>query len=587
MQELVESVPACWPQIEESFAWTARVEEDVIGPPGCGKTSFLLNAVRDTARAYGADRIMVVSLTKSAIRTVVGRILGGKVDLDLEMVGTLHSMGFRALGVRLEQMTTAHWDEWNTDFAAKFPQFHLSTPKWNAGQLDVDVPEDPLLDEGDALHNLMNILRAQRTPREDWPPDVHRFARLWDRWKLQNDYFDFTDLLEIPYHDVDHAPGDPLAIFADEVQDFTPLGLLLLRKWGANAMKLVLVGDEDQALYTFAGSLPGALVNPYAHRVRVLEQSYRVPRRVKDAAIKIISRVPNRREVTYYARREGGDPDAPEVEGKVYRLDDATIRDPTLAIRVIERTLDKGKDAMIMTTCGYMLNTIIAELKAQGIPFHNPYRRSQINWNPLFRDPERSGVAGVDRLLAYLRPNPTAWDTEARWWTVGELEIWIDLLKSSAFMDKDDKRRVLDYLDDIPNEHEILEPDFLLTFLAEEDYDAIMQGDLGWLEERMLAKYAKSLAYPLTIIKKRGMRTLWEAVETKAGPRVVVGTGHSLKGTGAHTVLVFPDLSAAGYREWENPATQAPLRRLVYVMFTRTVEELYLCGPSSARAIGW
>ena len=45
--------------------------------------------------------------------------------------------------------------------------------------------------------------------------------------------------------------------------------------------------------------------------------------------------------------------------------------------------LERGKNVMFLTSCGYMLRPIIAVLRKHGIPFHNPYRKSNGFWNPL------------------------------------------------------------------------------------------------------------------------------------------------------------------------------------------------------------
>ena len=72
----------------------------VHGPPGTGKTYFLQQKVAQSVDEYGADKVLVCSLTKTA----AGEILARGVDLPKGQVGTLHSICFRALGVTKDLM---------------------------------------------------------------------------------------------------------------------------------------------------------------------------------------------------------------------------------------------------------------------------------------------------------------------------------------------------------------------------------------------------------------------------------------------------------------------------------------------------
>jgi superfamily I DNA/RNA helicase len=52
------------------------------------------------------------------------------------------------------------------------------------------------------------------------------------------------------------APGKPAVIIADEAQDLNPMQLTLIRKWSKQAEYLVLAGDDDQTIYSWAGASP-------------------------------------------------------------------------------------------------------------------------------------------------------------------------------------------------------------------------------------------------------------------------------------------------------------------------------------------
>ena len=80
-----------------------------IGPPGCGKTTWLS---RQVERAYEKSRnITVISLTRSSAAEVAGR----ELPIPDRQVGTLHSQCFRALrGAEIAE-TPKHADVWNKE----------------------------------------------------------------------------------------------------------------------------------------------------------------------------------------------------------------------------------------------------------------------------------------------------------------------------------------------------------------------------------------------------------------------------------------------------------------------------------------
>lgn len=209
----------------------------IFGPPGTGKTTFLSGSVKNTALMRGGDNVLVASFTVTAAAELKGRGL----PLPKSQIGTLHSLAYRALDrppVADEQM-----DDWNTHHPA---YARTASRKANA---DDGAPLEAGMSgatEGDALASALDALRARRVPREEWPRDVASFAEKWEDWKRSNGLIDFTDMIEFAVQDVSTAPGAPDVGFFDEVQDFTPLELSLIRSWGQHMERVILAGDDDQ-----------------------------------------------------------------------------------------------------------------------------------------------------------------------------------------------------------------------------------------------------------------------------------------------------------------------------------------------------
>ena len=522
----------------------AEWEHRIFGPPGCGKTTWLS---RQVARATRADKTpMICSLTRTAAAEVAGRDL----PIPPSYVGTLHSHCYQALGAQPIAEQKIHLEDWNETY----PVFALST-----GTSDRNVDEDNLDPttgtEGDELMRAYQIHRARMDPQ--LPPRIAAFANTWTHWKHDNGLIDFTDMIEIALRDCDHAPTMPDVLFVDEAQDLDHLQMTLIRKWGKAAGQLIVVGDPDQNIYRWRGSDPTAFTEPAIapSNEHTLAQSYRVPRKVHEQAVAWINNVANRRPVVYRPRDADGD----------CHHSTATFLYPEPALDDAMEHLSDGKTVMFLTTCSYMLDNIITLLRKEGIPFHNPHRRSNGAWNPFQK--RRNQTTAADRLLAFLHMS------EEGYWAPDHIQHWTDAVHVAGVLPRKGRQLIKD-LKDLPDRGPLLW-DTIHTLLTPEAVDAGLSGDLDWYEEHLLTSRKGPSSFPLNVVRRRGPDTL------KATPQVVVGTIHSVKGSEADVVYLFPDMSRPGMQEWlGNDDTQSAVYRLFYVGMTRARETLVLCRRS-------
>jgi superfamily I DNA/RNA helicase len=515
----------------------------VFGPPGAGKTTYTSRQIGNAVEKYGTNSVIVASFTKTAAAELAGRDL----PINREQIGTLHAHCYRVLGrpKLAETMVT----EWNADF----PEFALSGQNASMDEAAVDVAYGT---DADTYFQWYQVYRAKQMPRELWPVQIRAFAAKWEGWKESTQTIDFTDLIEVSLRDIVRAPGNPQIGFFDEVQDFTPLELALIRKWSEHMDQVVLVGDDDQCLYSFKGSSPDAFLNPPIpdEQKRVLSQSYRVPRAVQEIAQRWIEQVSLREPKEYKPR---------DVDGRVRVLHNGSFNNPELLLQDAEQYLINGKTVMFLSTCSYMLDPMKAVLRRDGIPFHNPFRRSRGDWNPL--TPGR-GTSSADRLLAFLRMDESTWGDQARVWAPVDVQKWSEVIKTHGTM-KRGARDVLDGLTDTLDAEGVI--NVLAEWMNEDALMSAMTMDLDWFERNLLAAKATLRAKPL----------------------VMLGTIHSVKGGEADVVYLMPDLSVAGMREWSGAAEQKDaVVRQMYVGLTRCKEELVICQPGSPYYVnlaGW
>lgn len=523
----------------------------------CGKTTYLKRQVERALDKYLPADIVVASFTKAAAHEVARRIA-----LPESNVGTIHALCYRIMG----GPTIAEGKA--AEFNAQCPA-HLRLS--GAASVDLDEPQEggEVATDADRAFLRVQALRAQlKDPAEDHDPIVRGLYAAWTEWKHEQNYHDFTDLLA---HCLDvgaQLPGDPRLLFVDETQDCSPLELALIRSWATHVDRLITVGDPWQCIYGFKGSDPHNFLTPALPKenTKVLAQSYRVPRVVHAAATKWIS------QSSYYEHFDYAPRDA---EGALEYRPNITLKNPAPVIGEINRELDAGRSVMVLATCGYFLSPLLARMRAEGIPFHNPYRKKKGHWNPMRGGPER--------MQAFLKGSAA----QGAQWTERELRRWAEILdaKTHGIFERGAKKRIAGLKRNEPIDPNILYELFdhaaikeILDTLDRDAKDAGM-----WLYEHALKTRQPQLAYALALLSRGGAPALSEA------PRVCVGTVHSVKGGEADTVFLFPDLSPSGYMEWAGHTQESrdAVRRLFYVGMTRARERLYLCGAGVPSAVRW
>jgi DNA helicase-2/ATP-dependent DNA helicase PcrA len=536
-------------------------EYRILGPPGCGKTTNTARQVRRAAEKYGENAVLVTSFSRTAAAELAGRDL----PIPASQVGTLHSHCYRALGH--PELAESHVDDWNAANPSMVITAQAKTEKIEEGGEEGTGSKD-----GDYLLEEMGRLRGLMIEPDFWPPNVRHFAKKWEDYKTANALLDFTDLIDVCLRDTTMAPGAPSVLFADEAQDLTRMMAALVRRWGQWARHFVVVGDDDQCIFSFTGADPDVLIDPPIpeKNIIVLKQSYRVPVAVHAEAVKWIKSVRRRQEKEYFPRQHAG---------KVVRLATGTWDDPGDSIlRLLESHLNEGQTVMFLTACTYQLRPLIKMLRDRGWPFHNPYRRSNGAWNPI-----RVGKSGTapNRILSLLAAHPDS-GPEQRAWTRQDVASWADWLKSEGVIKRGKKKAL--------HEGDMLQPvsvedlDQIFTVSALDELLATFEGDrsalLDWWLRRLDSAAQARCEFPVTVCKRHGREGLTEE------PRIILGTIHSVKGGEADVVVLWPDLSAAGALEYGRPGnSRDSVVRQFYVGMTRAREVLYIGQRATQQAV--
>lgn len=527
----------------------------VDGPPGCGKTTFLSRQAARAAEKHSPGDVAIASLTKTAAAEIAGR----DHPIPDHNIGTLHAHCYRGLDRPELAETPASIREWNT----LHPPLALTTSSGTRLE-DTPVEAETGRTQGDTLHAQVMNHRARLTPITEWTTEQLEYHQAWTDFKQDTDRLDFTDLIEQALYDLPQHPAYPKVLLLDEAQDFSRLEMQLAMQWASRADSTVIVGDPRQALYQWRGSDPETLDRLQVTGRRMLEQSYRVPRAVHALAQQWITQLPAGPAAYKPTSHEGAT-----------RMAHASLRSPEIIVDEVEHDLTEGRTAMILTSCGYMLAPVIAELRARGISFGNPHRGTHGAWNPM---------RAAGRLAAFLRPSAAVWGDHARAWTWDDLRTWTEPLQARALArgaktlidqkcSKDRFGQRPHATDEVPLD--VLVDNILGAPIPYHEHPAIRL-DVDWWERNLLASREKQMRYPLEVLRKQGPGAL------RAAPRVIVGTIHSVKGAQADSVYLAPDLSKQGmWHGWSHPGpARDQIVRMIYVGITRARHSVTVLEPA-------
>ncbi len=277
----------------------------ILGPPGTGKTSTLLGLIEDELEnGTQPESIGFFTFTKKAVTEGKQRAMAkfSISDKDLPYFRTLHSLAFRQLGLTRESVVS------HTDIKDLNEKLNLRL----TGRTTTDDGHLFGMTHDDRLAFIENLARMRNIPLEQqWHEvedavgwfELERFARGLQLFKEDRLLVDYTDMLYKFLHEGDVPSLD--VMFVDEAQDLSPLQWAVVRKVAEKAKKIYVAGDDDQAIYKWAGADVDYLISN-SKNAMVLKQSYRVPSSVHEVASRCIGQVRSRIHKEWTPRKDEG-----------------------------------------------------------------------------------------------------------------------------------------------------------------------------------------------------------------------------------------------------------------------------------------
>lgn len=281
-------------------------QEVILGPPGTGKTTTIMNRIEEDLQQYSAEEIALVSFTRKAVQEAVDRVCQ-RFKIGRSKFGyfkTVHAMCYHLLSCnRNDLMSREDYAELGAIFGYKLTAH-------------IDMEEGALIlpdqEKGSKMLFLDNLARTMRRPLHDvWKEansdimwqEIDRFVKGYEKFKKQNYKMDFTDLLEKYIRE-----GEPVPVksaYIDEAQDLSRIQWEVLQRCFSNAEKVTIAGDDDQSIFKWSGADLNTFLSLKGN-VRVLAHSWRLPVAVHNKAAAVIKRVKQRFDKEFTPTEETG-----------------------------------------------------------------------------------------------------------------------------------------------------------------------------------------------------------------------------------------------------------------------------------------
>ena len=363
----------------------------VLGPPGTGKTTTLLNKVDDYLKETDPDKIGYFAFTQKAAYHARDEAIK-KFNLtedDLPYFRTLHSLAFRKLGIKKDQvMQSRHYKDLGKKLG--FPVSYAEHQE-DHGIFTSDSEYLQIIQ----LAQLRNITPEQQYNKREHTQDLeldklHIIHNELKRYKKEYNLIDFNDMI-LNFIKSDLSPKFDV-IFIDEAQDLSLMQWDMTKTIWNKTEDTFIAGDDDQAIFKWAGADVDSFIALQDQMINLpLIQSHRIPIKVHQLAMGIINKIKHRIDKTWHPKTN---------EGSLHRHFDVDSVD-----------MSSG-EWLVLARTKYMLREIEDVLYRKGLYYETRHKRSYekdiqeaaTNWEHL-RQGQLLNYKQIEKIYGYMSLN--------------------------------------------------------------------------------------------------------------------------------------------------------------------------------------
>ena len=519
----------------------------VIGPPGTGKTTFILNKIEEyIQQEIKIDEIAFFSFSNKAVDEAKQRAADRfKIPMNqLENFSTLHSFALRQMSLSREYIMSKN--DWrnisnvlriNINVSNDDDSFFNSYDEKYIHLIEKAKRRDMSLDDAWAKfaqnivkHKLDYIAKGLQEYKdygyENFTDGVTGFLV-----KDVGPKKDFTDLIS------DYVRSDRVkefkVVFVDEAQDMSTIQWKMAEKiWKASEVSYIAM-DPNQAIYTWADAdvSKSLEVKEQADELIVLDESKRVPKKVWEIVNRVEEQINDSKDIEWRpAQRDGN----VEFIKNFYHLN---MSENSWLIMGRTRTIREDLEEMLVK------KNVFFRVKMRD----NNYRYS-------IKSQERNAILSWKDLTIY-KNSISLKMVENMYKVLGK-----DFVTRGFKKIVSEQRKAL--------------PDKKVSFdELKQDYGLFADISQSWVDV-MTTLNTETRAY-LENLESRGE-------DIGREPRITLSTIHQQKGGEADNVIVSLDIGKMAYDDYKkNPISE---HRLFYVAFSRAKENLYVMTPTSKEA---
>jgi DNA helicase-2/ATP-dependent DNA helicase PcrA len=324
------------------------VKHKIYGPPGTGKTTRLIELLaQEIENGIPTQRIAFLTFTKAARIEALSRT--EKKESDFPYLRTIHSICYRQLGISRDQIVATHELQTFGRFMSIPLRGGIADPWVEEFERNWVAPtrEDLLLQINHSGRHRGLLLKESLKEANcdiDYKYAVW-FTKAYRAWKETRGLVDYTDLL-MKYLDFG-KPLDVDVLFVDEAQDLSPLQWEVIDKLSAKAKKMYICGDDDQAIFKWAGADSSSFQNYATDTEEILHQSYRISKAVHEVAMRLASKIKVRVPKDYLPTSS---------EGEVITVDNL-------------QSADFSKKTFVLFRNNYRGDVLSSALNGMGVPY--------------------------------------------------------------------------------------------------------------------------------------------------------------------------------------------------------------------------